>query len=167
MASFGHVLVCLTLLQMASAYVAPPSSGSAARPAAVYDVDGEQVWVEVVEEPQQSQAWSPLALGAALGLMAAVIAGRAPAAMAADLENGENVFSGNCAACHAGGNNTVNAVKKLKIEALKEYGMYDVEKIKTQVTNGKNQMPAFGDKLAPDDIEDVANYVLSKADSGW
>jgi len=57
--------------------------------------------------------------------------------------------------------------KKLKKEALTQYGMYDVEKIKTQVTNGKNAMPAFGEKLAPDDIEDVATYVLSQADKGW
>merc|ERR1711912_184702 len=77
------------------------------------------------------------------------------------------IFGGNCAACHAGGNNSVQAEKKLKKEALTQYGMYDIEKIKTQVTNGKNAMPAFGEKLAPDDIEDVASYVLSQADKGW
>eukprot|EP00439_Symbiodinium_sp_Y106_P071895 s1072_g13.t1 len=32
------------------------------------------------------------------------------------------------------------------------------------VTNGNGAMPAFGEKLGPDDIEDVANYVYSKAD---
>merc|ERR1719375_3117947 len=76
------------------------------------------------------------------------------------------LFGGNCAACHAGGNNAVVAEKKLKKEALTQFGMYDIEKIKTQVTNGKNAMPAFGEKLAPDDIEDVATYVLSQADKG-
>merc|ERR1719198_643381 len=116
---------------------------------------------------------SPLLLAAVLGHSAvayvmpaarAEAGGPAPAAMAADLENGEGVFNGNCAACHAGGNNSVNAEKKIKIEALQKYGMYDVEKIKTQVTNGKNSMPAFGDKLGPEDIEDVANWVLDHAD---
>jgi len=28
-------------------------------------------------------------------------------------------------------------------------------------------MPVFGEKLVPDDIEDVASYVLSQADKGW
>ena len=45
--------------------------------------------------------------------------------------------------------------------------MYDVERIKYQVTNGKNAMPAFGERLGPDDIEDVANYVIDQANKGW
>merc|ERR1712113_1270664 len=119
-------------------------------------------------EPSQeeSTAWRPLAIGAALGLFAAVVIGRAPAALAADLENGEAIFNGNCAACHAGGNNSVVAEKKIKKPELEKYltGGYNVAAIKTQVTNGKNSMPAFGDKLGPDDIEDVANWVYNQAD---
>ncbi|CAE7698643.1 petJ [Symbiodinium sp. CCMP2592] len=110
----------------------------------------------------QSASWSPLAVGAALGLLIAVATGRP--ALAADLENGEAIFNGNCTACHAGGNNSIVAEKKLKKEALVQYGKYDVQAIITQVTNGNGAMPAFGEKLGPDDIEDVANYVYSKAD---
>ena len=47
-------------------------------------------------------------------IAAAVIAGAmaiAPAAFAADLENGAQVFAGNCAACHAGGNNVIQNEK--------------------------------------------------------
>ncbi|CAE7685124.1 petJ, partial [Symbiodinium sp. CCMP2456] len=110
----------------------------------------------------QSASWSPLAVGAALGLLIAVATGRP--AFAADLENGEAIFNGNCTACHAGGNNSIVAEKKLKKEALVQYGKYDVQAIITQVTNGNGAMPAFGEKLGPDDIEDVANYVYSKAD---
>merc|ERR1712019_194459 len=79
---------------------------------------------------------------------------------------GESVFNGNCTACHAGGNNTVSPEKKLKKEAIEKYltGGYNIEAIKYQVTNGKNSMPAFGEKLGPDDIEDVANYVFNQAD---
>ena len=108
-------------------------------------------------------AWNPLALGLALGLLAAV-AGSRPV-MAADLENGEAIFGANCAACHAGGNNSVVAEKKIKKEAIEKYltGGYNVEAIKTQVTNGKNNMPAFGEKLGPDDIEDVASWVYDHA----
>merc|ERR1711897_73130 len=70
------------------------------------------VSVSSVDEPALDQqreisshaAWNPLALGLALGLLAAV-AGSRPV-MAADLENGEAIFGANCAACHAGGNNS-------------------------------------------------------------
>merc|ERR1712193_136308 len=82
-------------------------------------------------------------------------------ALAADIENGEQVFGANCAACHAGGNNSVVPEKKLKKEALQQYGKYEVAQIITQVTNGNGAMPAFGERIAPDDIEDVANYVRS------
>ena len=41
-------------------------------------------------------------------------------------------------------------------DALVTYGKYDVGAIITQVTNGNGSMPAFGDKLGPDDIEDSA-----------
>ena len=42
--------------------------------------------------------------------------------------------------------------------------MNSVDAIKYQVTNGKNAMPAFGGRLAENEIEDVANFVLSKSE---
>ena len=56
--------------------------------------------------------------------------------------------------------------KKPKKEAIEKYltGGYNVQAIITQVTNGKSSMPAFGERLGPDDIEDVANYVYNQAD---
>lgn len=86
---------------------------------------------------------------------------------AADIENGERIFSANCSACHAGGNNVIMPEKTLKKEALEENGMKSVDAITYQVTNGKNAMPAFGGRLADNDIEDVANYVLSQSEKGW
>lgn len=88
-------------------------------------------------------------------------------AIAADIENGERIFTANCAACHAGGNNVIMPEKTLKKEALEENGMKAVSAITYQVTNGKNAMPAFGGRLSDTDIEDVANYVLSQSDKGW
>ena len=114
------------------------------------------------ETTSNNSSWSPLGVGVAFGLLAAVAT--AQPALAADLENGESVFQGNCTACHAGGNNSIVAEKKLKKDALVTYGKYDVGAIIKQVTNGNGSMPAFGDKLGPDDIEDVANYVYNKAD---
>ncbi|NEO79551.1 MAG: c-type cytochrome [Moorea sp. SIO4G3] len=88
-------------------------------------------------------------------------------ALAGDAAQGAKVFSQNCAACHIGGNNVIMANKTLKKAVLKRYKMYDLENIKTQVTNGKNAMPSFNKKLTEQEIENVATYVLSQADNDW
>jgi cytochrome c6 len=149
-------------LYSASCFVAPSIGSHSAPPAsgAVSDILGAAA--PAPETAANSSAFSPLALGAALGLLAAVFGGRP--ALAVDLENGETIFRGNCAACHAGGNNSIVSEKKLKKEALVTYSKYEVAAIIKQVTNGNGAMPAFGDKLGPDDIEDVANWVFNKAD---
>ena len=87
--------------------------------------------------------------------------------VAADIENGERIFSANCSACHAGGNNVISPEKTLKKDVLEANGMNSVDAITYQVTNGKNAMPAFGGRLDDSDIEDVANYVLSQSEKGW
>jgi cytochrome c6 len=88
-------------------------------------------------------------------------------AFAADIIAGEQIFSANCAACHAGGNNAIMPEKTLKKDILTANGMDSVDAITNQVTNGKNAMPAFGGRLAEEDIENVANYVLSQSEQGW
>jgi cytochrome c6 len=90
-----------------------------------------------------------------------------PAAYAGDAAAGKQIFSANCAACHAGGRNAVNPAKTLQKADLEQYGMYDAAAIITQVTNGKGAMPAFSGKLNAEQIENVAAYVLSQADNGW
>jgi cytochrome c6 len=70
-----------------------------------------------------------------------------------------------------GGGNVVNAERTLKQDALEAYlANYSAgheAAIQTQVTNGKNAMPAFGGKLSASDIEDVAAYVEEMAAKGW
>lgn len=88
-------------------------------------------------------------------------------AFATDAVNGAKIFSANCAACHAGGKNLVQANKSLSKSDLEKYSMYSQEAIISQVTNGKNAMPAFKGRLKPEQIEDVAAYVLAQADKGW
>ncbi|MFZ0409208.1 MAG: c-type cytochrome [Cyanobium sp.] len=103
-------------------------------------------------------------------LCLALLLGAAPS-FAADPAHGGQIFSANCAACHMGGGNVVNAERTLKKEALESYlANYSAgheAAIVTQVTNGKNAMPAFGGKLSATDIEDVAAYVEAQATSGW
>jgi cytochrome c6 len=101
-----------------------------------------------------------------LGLTLATVCFSRPA-LASDLVNGAKVFSTNCAACHMGGGNLVNASKTLKKEDLAKYEMASLDAIKTQVTNGKNAMPAFGGRLTAAQIEDVAVYVLDQSEKGW
>ncbi len=72
-----------------------------------------------------------------------------PAYADADLATGAKVFSANCAACHAGGINLVNAEKTLKKEALEKFGMN------------------FKGRLTDEQIASVAAYVLDQAEKGW
>ncbi|MBE9040570.1 c-type cytochrome [Oscillatoriales cyanobacterium LEGE 11467] len=88
-------------------------------------------------------------------------------ALAADAGAGKAVFAANCAACHLGGKNVVNPMKTLAKSDLEKYGMDSMEKIVYQVTNGKNAMPAFQGRLKPDQIENVAAYVLEQSEAGW
>ena len=87
--------------------------------------------------------------------------------LGADLEEGERIFTANCAACHAGGNNAIMPEKTLKKDILEENNMNSISAITNQVKNGKNAMPAFGGRLADEDIENVANYVLNQSEQGW
>ena len=80
---------------------------------------------------------------------------------------GERIFTANCAACHIGGNNIIIAEKNLSKDALAKYDMNSIAAIKTQVTLGKNAMPAFGDNLNSAEIEAVARYVLTQSQQDW
>ena len=88
---------------------------------------------------------------------------------AADAGAGEQVFNANCAACHAGGQNVIMPDKTLEKEALEQYlaGGRNEKAIITQVTNGKNAMPAFGGRLGDDDIANVAAFVMKSSEEGW
>mmetsp|Transcript_354 Transcript_354/g.219 ORF Transcript_354/g.219 Transcript_354/m.219 type:complete len:131 (-) Transcript_354:171-563(-) len=99
----------------------------------------------------------------------AIATGAAMPALAADVEAGETIFNANCAACHAGGQNVIMPEKTLEKEALDKYlaGGRNSAAIVTQVTNGKNAMPAFGGRLDDADIENVAAYVMAASEAGW
>ncbi|PZV15346.1 MAG: cytochrome C6 [Leptolyngbya sp.] len=88
-------------------------------------------------------------------------------ASAVNLANGAKLFNANCSACHMGGNNVIISSKTLKTEALEKYGMASLDAIRTQVTNGKNAMPSFRSRLNDEQIDDIANYVISQSQQGW
>ena len=90
-----------------------------------------------------------------------------PLAIAAEINHGAQVFSVHCAGCHINGGNIIRRGKNLKKSALKRYGMDSIEAVTAIVTNGKNNMPAYADRLTSEEIQEVAAYVLEQAETGW
>ena len=89
--------------------------------------------------------------------------------MAADAEKGKEIFTENCTTCHSGGKNAMAVGKSFSKEDLETNKMNSATAIIEIVTNGKPPMPAFGKPgtINTADIENVAAYVLKKADAGW
>merc|ERR1719413_134347 len=112
---------------------------------------------------------SPQKAAQAAAVSAAIAASAAAPAFAGDVGAGEQVFNANCAACHAGGQNVIMPDKTLEKEALEQYlaGGRNEKAVMTQVTNGKNAMPAFGGRLSEEDIANVASYVIATSEAGW
>jgi len=124
----------------------------------------------IAREEKAKAAWhAKIAKAIAPVLAAGVLATAAEPAFAGDAAAGEQIFSGNCAACHAGGQNVIMPEKTLEQAALEEYldGGANEAAVMKQVTNGKNAMPAFGSRLSQADIQNVATYVISTAKEGW
>ncbi|WP_407889952.1 cytochrome c6 PetJ [Scytonema sp. NUACC26] len=90
-----------------------------------------------------------------------------PQAIAADTANGAKIFDVHCAGCHVNGSNIVRPGKNLKLKALKKYGMDSIDAIAAIVTNGKNNMSAYKDRLTAEEIQEVSTYVLEQAEQGW
>ena len=102
-----------------------------------------------------------------LSIIGLAMIGLVTSVNAFDIRNGENVFTANCSACHAGGNNVIMPEKTLKKGALSDNQMDSMKAITYQVTNGKNAMPAFGGRLSDNEIEDVASFVLDQSEKDW
>jgi cytochrome c6 len=69
--------------------------------------------------------------------------------------------------CHLDGNNVILPEKNLKKENLEANGMNSISSILYQVRNGKNGMPAFGDRLTKEQIQTIASYILLKAETNF
>ena len=104
-----------------------------------------------------------------ISVVALTLISFASSTMAADAEKGKEIFTKNCTTCHSGGKNVMAASKSLSKEDLETNKMNSAAAIIELVTNGKPPMPAFGKlgTINAADIENVAAYVLKKADAGW
>lgn len=83
------------------------------------------------------------------------------------INNGVEVFQKHCAGCHINGGNIVRRGKNLKLSTLQKYHLDSVEAIASLVTNGKNNMSPYKDRLTTEEIQQVATYVLQQAAQGW
>jgi cytochrome c6 len=90
-----------------------------------------------------------------------------PPAFAADTDNGAKIFSTECAGCHINGGNIIRRAKTLKLKALKRNHVDSLEEIAALVTNGKNIMSAYKERLSEQQIQDVSAYVLEQAAKDW
>ena len=92
-----------------------------------------------------------------------------PTALAdtADAITAPPLFVANCAGCHVNGGNIVRRGKTLKQRALKRNKVDSVEAIANLIENGKGAMSAYGDRLSPEAIDLLANYVWERAQNNW
>jgi cytochrome c6 len=90
-----------------------------------------------------------------------------PLAIADEMTDGAKIFNVNCAGCHVNGGNIIRRNKNLKLKALQKNKMDSLEAIEEIVTNGKNNMSAYRDRLSPQEIEIVSSYVLEQAKNNW
>jgi cytochrome c6 len=65
------------------------------------------------------------------------------------------------------GKNLILPEKNLKKESLEATGMNSLFSLSYQIRNGKNGMPAFGDRLRPSEIEEIALYILKSSDKNF
>jgi len=79
-----------------------------------------------------------------------------PEGRAADLTHGRELYSQTCVACHGGdGTGGVHGAP-LKTTQL------SLAEIMSTVSNGRDQMPAFGQAYKPEELHDVAAYILAE-----
>jgi cytochrome c6 len=79
----------------------------------------------------------------------------------------ETLFFQNCAVCHPTGNNLILPEKSLKKENLKTDGMNSKSSMLYHIRNGKNGMPAFGDRLTEKDIKEIIEYILFQSEKNF
>lgn len=93
---------------------------------------------------------------------AGVICLLALAAGARAQSDGAKVFKANCVLCHgADGSGNTTAGKALQAKDLRsdEVQKQSDATLVDAITNGKGKMPAFGDKLTPDEVKSLVAYV--------
>lgn len=77
------------------------------------------------------------------------------------------LFEFHCAGCHPGGSNIIRRGKNLRQRALQRQGYTTPAAIAQLITKGKSAMSGYADRLSPEEIDSLAQYVLDQAERGW
>ena len=97
-----------------------------------------------------------LIVGATLAIALAGVAASAQDFPSERIRAGAAIFSRNCSPCHGTRMQNPEAAFDLRTFPSDEH-----ERFVSSVTNGKNQMPPWGDMLKPEEIEALWAYVLA------
>ena len=77
-----------------------------------------------------------------------------PAGRVADLAHGRELFGQTCVACH--GTDGSGGIHGAPLTAT----TLTLAELMTTIGNGRESMPAFGRAMRPEDLHDVAAYIL-------
>jgi mono/diheme cytochrome c family protein len=91
----------------------------------------------------------------AFALTIAVLGMIVPAAFAADLTADPN-YKAKCAACHGA---TAEGKPAMKTAPMKDSAAKSDDELTSTITNGKNKMPAYKDKLKPEEIKALVSEI--------
>lgn len=86
------------------------------------------------------------------------------AARAADQPAGRDLFASKCTVCHgadASANTPMGKNFKIRDFRSPEVQAQSDDDITTIISKGKGKMPAFGDKLSPEQIKDLVSFIRS------
>ena len=94
----------------------------------------------------------------AAAMLIAAATGTSVCAHAQDVANGKQLYAKNCLHCH--GRNLVTA--GAGVYDLRQFPEDDKTRFEASVAKGKKNMPPWGDKLTPEQIDDLWAYVLTR-----
>ena len=91
-------------------------------------------------------------------MLFAAVAGMTVRAEAQDAEKGKQLYAKNCLHCHGRNMVTPGTVAY----DLRQFPEDDKARFQTSVMKGKKNMPPWGDKLTPEQVDDLWAYVLTR-----
>jgi mono/diheme cytochrome c family protein len=108
---------------------------------------------------QRVRACAATAIGAGAVLWLMTMVGDAAAQDKATVEAGENVYDGNCAACHGDRLRSTGQFFDLRRLKAEDRARFD-----NSVRNGKGQMPPWKGVLSDEEIDQIWAYIRAIVD---
>ena len=98
--------------------------------------------------------------------------------MVIDTKDSKTIFINSCSGCHNNGGNLLNPAKTLKKDDLLKFEVFERSKLSALISQGRGQMPAYGEfispkgnlmpaKLTPTEIDNLSDYIIDMAEKSW